>query len=123
MAGGVKPTPRQVRARVTHWAKVLGLSTWKIEVTFDRDEDDGSEAFCVAAPEYRHVRVNFDVSKWKPSESLDHMVCHELLHAVVWPLASWAEAMTGGDPVKLEACRREEEGLVTALQHIITRLV
>jgi len=107
---------------VKHWAKLLGLAGWTIVVTFDRDDDDGSEAFCGAAPEYRHVRLNFDISKWKASEDLDAMVCHELLHAVVWPLASWAEALTGGDPVKLEACRREEEGLVTALQHILARV-
>lgn len=118
----MKPTPQRVRARVTHWAKRLGLSDWTVVVTFERDEESGSEAFCIAAPEYRHVRVNFDVTKWKASEDLDAMVCHELLHAVVWPLASWAETLTGGDPAKLEVCRREEEGLVTALQQIIRRL-
>jgi activator of HSP90 ATPase len=118
----VTPTPQRVRARVKHWVKVLGLGDWRLEVTFARDDQDGSEAFCAPSPEYRFARLNFDISKWKAGEDLDAMVRHELLHCTVAGLATWAETLAAADPAKLEVCRREEEALVTALEQILGRL-
>jgi hypothetical protein len=115
----VKPTPQRVRARVKHWQKRLGLEKWELEVTFVRDDEDQSHAYCAPMFEYRHAKVNFDLAKWKPGQDIDAMVRHELLHCVVAGLATWAETMAAGDPARLEVCRREEEALVTALEQIL----
>jgi hypothetical protein len=111
-----KPTKRLVLARVRWWKKRLGLQHWKFTVTFGTDAD-GADAACMAQPEYRNATLHFDLTK-VPLEELDHYVCHEILHALVWPLANCAHAMAGGDKSKEEWVRTEEESLVTALEKL-----
>ena len=114
-------TKRHVRARVRYWQKVLGLKGWKIAVTFDKDTTDGSEAYCIASPEYRSARLNFDLAHLT-DENVDAYVIHEALHPLVWPLANIAQTLAGDDKGKQEWVRTVEESLVTDLEQIILRL-
>lgn len=114
------PTQAQVKRRVAHWKKRLGLSGWRIAVSFGSDEEE-CEASCSAAPEYRAAMLRFDLTKIAPDE-LDNYVVHELLHLVGWPLANAAQTMAAGDPAKLEWVRTLEEHLITELEHLVIRL-
>lgn len=98
------------------WKKRFHLQHWKFTVTFGEDAD-GSDAACMAQPEYRHAHLHFDLSKI-PLDETDHYVAHELLHTLVWPLANAAHSMAGGDKPKEEWVRTEEESLVTALEKL-----
>lgn len=110
------PTKRQVQARVRFWKKRLRLTDWSLSVEFGK-MDDGADAACSAAPEYRHATLHFCLEQI-PLADMDHYVCHELLHTLVWPLANAAHTMAAGDKVKEEWVRNEEEGLVTALEKL-----
>lgn len=111
------PTKGRVRARVRHWQKRLKLQHWELEVQFG-PEADGASAACMAQPEYRRAVLQFDLTKI-PAAQLEYFVCHELLHALVWPLANAGHALAKGDPAAIEWVRTEEESLVTTLEHLL----
>jgi hypothetical protein len=115
------PTKRQVRARVRVWQKRLGLTGWSFTFQFGKMEDE-ADAACLAQPEYRHCALHFCLEQI-PLDELDNFVAHELLHALVWPLANAAHAMAGGDKSKEEWVRTEEEGLVTALEKLFVGMM
>jgi hypothetical protein len=115
------PTKRLVRARVRFWQKRLKLTHWKFTIEFGKMED-GADAACMAQPEYRHCLLHFCLEQI-PLEELDAYVAHEVLHALVWPLANAAQAMAGDDASKKEWVRTEEEGLVTALEKLFVGML
>jgi hypothetical protein len=116
------PTKRQVQARVRFWKKRLRLTEWSIKTEFGKMEEDDADAACSAQPEYRFATLHFDLARI-PLVELDHYVCHEMLHTLVWPLANAAHAMAAGDKTKEEWVRTEEEGLVTALEKLFVGMV
>ena len=117
---GERPTRRAVKERVTHWRQRLGLDGWAFGLRFETDAD-GTIAGCIAEPEYRQATLYFDLRQMH-RDDLDHMVVHEMLHAVAWPLANVAQTLAGKDRAKLEWVRTMEEGLVTDLERIVLRL-
>lgn len=115
-------TRRFVSSRVRHWRKRLGLAAWHIRVEYGPDPDEGSEASCMALPEYGYATLRFDLPNIPPDE-VDAWVVHELMHCYVWPLANAAHALAGGDKAKEEWVRTQEETLTTTLERLILRLV
>ena len=103
------PTKRQVQARVRFWKKRLKLTDWAFRVEFGKMED-GADAACSAAPEYRHAVLHFCLEQI-PAEELDHFVAHEMIHTLVWPLANAGHALAAGDKSKEEWIRTEEDPL------------
>ena len=114
-------TRRTVTARVRYWQRRLGLGAWSITVQYGPDHEEGSEASCMAMPEYGSAIVQFDLKAIGPDE-LDSYITHELLHCYCWPLANAAHALCQGDAAKLEWVRTEEETLVTNLERLVGRL-
>lgn len=100
-----------LEAAVRKYQRLLGLTDWEIEISFEELEH---RADCEARPEYREAFLRFDVSKIKPKQ-IDDFAAHELAHCIVWPLASLAEQMAGDDPTKQEMVRFFEEELTTKL--------
>lgn len=109
-------THRQAVRAVKKWQKVLHLEDWTLTVIVAPQND--CEACCLASPEYRAAKIMFDPVKVAPDE-LDTYAKHEMIHCVVWPLASVAHTLAKDDAVALEWVRQAEEGLTTALEAIL----
>jgi hypothetical protein len=111
-----------VQARVRFWKKRLRLTDWAFKIEFGKIDDDETDAACSAQPEYRYCVLHFNLAHI-PMAELDDFVCHEMIHALVWPLGNAAHAMAAGDKTKEEWVRTEEEGLVTALQKLFVGML
>jgi hypothetical protein len=86
---------RRNKARINKlfkkWVHVLGLGFWSVDVTFWREPVPGGEgglyvqADCVARWEYRRAFVRIDVpaSDSLDDVSLEKVIIHELVHALV----------------------------------------
>lgn len=114
-------TPAAVLRRVNYWKRRMMLRDWDLTVEFGPDTEDGSEAACLARPEYLAATLRFDLAQIK-AEELDAYVVHELGHAVIWPLANCAHSMCGEDEAKLESVRVHEEGLATWMERVLVAL-
>ena len=71
-----------VDACIHAWQIRLGLN-WKVEVKWDEPPVDGAEAEFIATMWYDEasLRLRADWPSWGV-EKLNHVICHELLHAV-----------------------------------------
>ena len=110
-------TPFDVEASIARWQARLGLQTWFFRVEFGKVE--GGVAECEAKPEYLKADMRFDLDEIR-AEYLDDYVRHELIHCLVWPLGHVADVLAAGDPKLQEWCRVSEEGLVTALERVLS---
>lgn len=114
-------TQATVMRKIQLWKDRLHLSHWKFAIDFSPDTEDGSEASCLASPEYLHAVLRFDLDKIPPEE-IDAYVAHEISHCLIWPLANCAASMAGEDQAKLESVRVNEEALATCLERVLIGL-
>jgi hypothetical protein len=121
---GAKPkklSPAAVMRRITYWKKRMLLGHWRIAVEFGKDEENESQASCLAMPEYLQATLRFDLSQIDPDE-IDTYVVHELGHCAVWGLANCAHSMAGEDTAKLEMVRVNEETTATYIERLVESL-
>lgn len=113
-----KAKQRAIRRAFKRYRALLGLNGWRFDLEWASPKDsDEAAAGCIADPEYRRARLFFNVSKI-PDDELDEHVRHELLHAVVWPLAHVAEFQADSDDESAtEMIRLAHERVVTDLEY------
>lgn len=104
----------QVKRLLLKWAGKLGLGDWDVDVVFP-EANYKDTANCDAAPEYKQAVVYLNLTKIDESHLQDY-IRHELLHAILWPLASIANDLARGDAVLLEQVRKAEERVCTDLE-------
>jgi len=121
---GAKPrklSQSAVMRRIRYWKRRMLLAHWKLAIEFGPDEKDGSEASCLAMPEYLQATLRFDLDKIDP-DAIDSYVVHELGHCAVWGLANAAHSMCGDDEAKLENVRVHEESTATYIERLVESL-
>lgn len=121
---GAKPrklTQAAVTRRIRYWKERMLLNHWRLVVQFGKDEQEESEASCLAMPEYLHATLRFDLDKIHPDE-IDSYVIHELSHCAIWGLANCATSMCGDDTAKLESVRVHEETMATYIERMVEHL-
>ena len=102
---------RRIEALVAAWQAPLGLGNWTFAVTFDGSVKE--QASCLANPEYRDAKLNFNLRRIGPHE-IEELVAHEMLHCHGWALAACGAKWAGNDGTKREVVRQAEELLTTA---------
>ena len=79
------PLKKQIALLVAHWRTILGLEAWAIEVRFDEKVHTGT---CIAQPQYEEAIITFNLPRIRKQcrrpEALEDLVCHELVHCVIW---------------------------------------
>jgi len=93
-------TQDEFRARVKHWASQLGfVRPWRVSVKFykhpDLPDDTDPDCYCCAEVQAQYHRVRIHVSLRHPglekeTHGLDHLIRHELAHAITSSLTQWA---------------------------------
>jgi hypothetical protein len=85
------PLKKQIEALLAHWRPILGLESWAIEVRWDEQKHTG---WCIAKPKYREAMIGFNLQRIKAEcrtpEQVEDLVCHELVHCVVWKASETA---------------------------------
>lgn len=66
----------------------LGLDRWQIKREVGPGE---TTACCSAMPEYRVALISIDPDRLQTGDELDETLAHELMHALLWPLAAAAD--------------------------------
>lgn len=111
---------RRVEALIEHWHAPLGLANWTFQTTFDGGAKE--QATCIADPEYRNARLNFNLRRIGPHE-IEELVCHELMHCHGWALGAYAFKWAANDGTKREVVRQAEELLTTAVSRAFLPLL
>lgn len=98
---------------------LLNLSDWKITIRFSNRMRDAAD--CEASPEYKDALIRMNTKQLKQLEYQEVIATaiHEMMHCLVWPLATWTEDLCKRDESKLEMTRKLEEGLVTNLEKVL----
>jgi len=99
----------------------LQLEHWDIRTENAPTDEEASLAGALARPEYRQLRIHFDVPTFTTGDSVEEVVCHELVHALTWPLAAFAHQLCHNNKDLLEVCRYFEEQVTTHVADVITR--
>lgn len=82
---------RQVVARITELAQLMGLGSWEIKIDWHSVEGTFTME-TTAEPEYYKVTISIDLPKLE-YEDIDAYLRHELLHAILWQYTETAEAL------------------------------
>jgi hypothetical protein len=96
-------TEKAVSAILTKWRTFLGIdSRWHITVkVFDEDENwPFEDAVAAIRPSPGYFQANLRLNKKACEEdghTLEHIVLHELVHIVLWPLSRVARDGLGED--------------------------
>lgn len=79
------PLKKQIETLLAHWRPILGLESWGIEVRWNEKEYMG---WCIAKPTYQEAMIGFNLERIRKEvtspEQLEDLVCHELVHCVIW---------------------------------------
>lgn len=108
---------------ITVLQDVLKLDKWKIIVKFTPRMRNAAD--CDPSPEYKEALIRVKTGELKritPREVID-LAAHELIHCVVWPMASLSVDLSRGQEDNLERQRQTEEATVTKFTQIIVPLV
>lgn len=127
------PLSRVVDELLAKMLEPLGLDRWQIRVLFGPGDDT---AACNAMPEYQVATLSIDPDKLDTGDELDEMICHELGHCHIWPIASEADDLAialveclpdglQGPLAKLlkESARKAEEDTATEVGRTYIRLL
>lgn len=111
----------------------LGLDGWQGKLEFGPQEH---KACCSAMPEYRMYTLGVDPDKLETGDDLVELICHEMGHPGLWPIASVAEdfalALAEAAPEHLvaplaklfkETVRKAEEDSATTVGWNYTRIM
>jgi len=85
-----QPLSKLVHDLVEKLKEPLGLDRWQIKIEFGPGDNT---AACAAMPEYQMATIAVDPDKLETGDELDEIVCHEMGHPGLWPIASVAEDM------------------------------
>lgn len=103
---------------------LMGLSDWKMIVSFTRSEKMKWIADCEASPEYKTAKIRVSLNNIK-NLTLSEIVAtaiHEMSHCIEWELVEFTETLCKKDPIKLELTRKYEEQIATSLERILLPL-
>lgn len=103
---------------------ILGLSDWQIKLVFVKMSKK-MLADCYPSPEYKllTIRLNLNTIEQYNDLGVIGTAIHEMVHALTWELASWADSLCKKDPVKLNITRKYDEALVSSLERTLGNLV
>jgi len=94
------------------YAEAMNLQNWEIEISFERVDEDGSEAGTFADPQYFMAEISYDTTAFerRDDEYLRWVVVHELFHVWIWQLAEIAQnpELSGGTEQTTYALLLEE---------------
>lgn len=117
---------QKVRARVAYWQRRLGLSHWKIRVTFEPRErhaahcwvDEQGSAF---SADYIECELYFNLSKVSESpDGLDAFIIHEMVsHPTFWPLGAVAVKLAGKNKRLQRLVEQAEEQSAVMLERVL----
>ena len=110
---------------IEKWFALLQLQGWRVTCEYYHDHipdsHNSSDALVVPATstswwQYKTILIRWNMNQLtkETENSLDEMVCHELLHGVVSELQEWRDDPPNGI--------KHEERVVTELSHIILAL-
>ncbi len=127
------PLSKLVHDLVDRLKEPLGLDRWQLKVEFGPGENT---AACAAMPEYQMATIAVDPDKLETGDELDEIICHEMGHPGLWPIASVAEdfalALAESAPEALvaplgklfkETVRKAEEHSATTVGQNYVRII
>jgi len=103
----------------------LNLSNWTIKLRFVSTMGIRDLAEIDAYPEYKSAKIRINKNRLTECTHADIIttVIHELLHCHLWGFSAWAEQLCRKDPIKLEVCRLQEEGLITTFELMLYNIL
>lgn len=119
-------TRLQIKKRVKHWQKLLGLENWSIDCTFEstpkvrKDRQWVGVAFANTQSSYMECTINFLPGKLKLID--ETVIVHELLHSLTAELTGYIRANIP-DPKTETWTNYFEERLVSQIERIILRSI
>lgn len=110
-----------IEVLVEETAKSLLLQGWRIKVEFPRKlSEPDRTAECSVRHEYKELTIWFDLVKI-PDDQIQWTVIHEMLHAVLDPLAGIADEWAKGSADREERVRLATEAVNSALTSVLWR--
>lgn len=95
-------TMKAVKSILRKWRPLLGLDgRWSIGITIYNEDDESwphgdAVAACLPSPGYYQASLAVNGPRClKDAHSLDHILVHELVHIVLWPLTVLAKEALG----------------------------
>jgi hypothetical protein len=116
-----EPTlPEHIAAFVEEMREPLGLDRWDVRVIVGPLTD--SRANCGAQPEYKEATITVDLDRLQTGDDLEELLCHELCHALIWPLHNVAEYLAPENArFQQEMIREAAERVTTDVGQIVLR--
>lgn len=115
---------KKVLSLLEEWKSTLFLDQWTINIGYmHKDDEQGTLADIEAKHEYFDATVRIFPSFWSlPEDRRESTLVHELIHAVISPVASGYEDMAEGKFVSQTSFSRLNEATTQHITNIIMSL-